>query len=48
MVSLIQYYYYLDKSLEFHLKHIEFADNESKFASYYNLGISYRLMKDFD
>lgn len=36
----------IDKSIKFHLKHAEFSDKENKFASYYNLGISYRYMKE--
>ena len=27
---------------------MQFTDNENVFASYYNIGISYRLLKNFD
>lgn len=44
--------YYKDKkylkSLKFHLKHIEFTDKENLFASFYNVGICYRIMKDYE
>jgi tetratricopeptide (TPR) repeat protein len=33
-----------DKSLKFHLKHCEFTDKENLFASYYNIGICYRIL----
>jgi len=37
-----------EKSLQFHLKHMQFTDNENIFASFYNIGISYRLLKNFE
>lgn len=33
-----------DKSLKFHMKHCEFTDKENLFASYYNIGICYRIL----
>ena len=36
-----------EKSLQFHLKHFEFADKQSRFAANYNLGISYRMLGNF-
>jgi hypothetical protein len=38
----------VEKSLQFHQKHLQYTDNENIFASYYNLGISYRLQRSFD
>ena len=37
----------IDKSLQFHKKHKEFADKENVFAAYYNLGITQRFLKDY-
>lgn len=37
-----------DKSISFHLKHAEFSDKDNKFAAFYNLGISYRSMRNFN
>ncbi|CAG9317583.1 unnamed protein product [Blepharisma stoltei] len=34
----------LEKSIQFHMKHCEFSDKENKFAAYYNLGITSRLV----
>ena len=36
-----------DKSLQFHMKHKQFTDNENLFASHYNIGICQRLLKNF-
>ena len=36
-----------DKSLQFHLKHKQFTDNENLFAAHYNAGVSHRLLKNF-
>jgi tetratricopeptide (TPR) repeat protein len=33
-----------NKSLRFHFKHAEFTDKENLFASYYNAGISSRVL----
>lgn len=37
-----------DKSVEFHLKNLEFSDKENCFAGYYNLGISYRSLMKYE
>jgi len=36
-----------DKSLNFHLKHLEFTDSENIYASYYNCGMSLRVLKRY-
>lgn len=36
------------KSLLFHLKHKEYTDKENIFAAFYNIGISYRLLKNYN
>lgn len=36
------------KSLRFHLKHSEFTDKENLFASYYNLGITSRVLGNYN
>jgi hypothetical protein len=38
----------VEKSLQFHQKHLQFTDSENVFASYYNIGIASRLLKNFD
>lgn len=38
----------IEKSLQFHKKHKEFADKENVFAAYYNMGITLRFMKKTD
>lgn len=35
------------KSLQFHLKHLEFADRESQFAAFYNLGVVHRSLGNY-
>jgi tetratricopeptide (TPR) repeat protein len=35
------------KSLQFHLKHLEFADRESQFAAFYNLGVVHRTLGNY-
>jgi tetratricopeptide (TPR) repeat protein len=37
-----------NKSAIFHLKHSEFTDKENLFASFYNLGICYRILGQYD
>ena len=37
-----------DKSVEYHLKHLELSDIENSYAAYYNLGITYRNIKNYD
>jgi len=37
-----------EKSLLFHLKHMEQTEKGSIFASYYNIGISYRLLGNIE
>jgi len=37
-----------DKSVEFHLKNLELSDRENCFAAYYNLGIAYRSLKNYE
>ena len=37
-----------DKSVEFHLQNISLSDIENAFAGYYNLGIAYRKLKEYD
>jgi len=37
-----------DKSLSFHKKHLEFSDAENQYASFYNLGISYRFLNEIE
>ncbi len=37
-----------DKSVEFHLQNVTLSDVENAFAGYYNLGIAYRKLKEFD
>jgi len=37
-----------DKSVEFHLKNLELSDRENCFAAYYNLGIAYRNLKQYE
>lgn len=36
------------KSLKFHLKHIEFTDKDNLFAAFYNVGICYRVIGDYE
>jgi len=36
------------RSIEYHLKNIEFTDQENAFAGLYNLGISYRSIKEYE
>ena len=38
----------IEKSLQFHKKHKEFADKENVFAAFYNIGITLRFMKKYD
>jgi len=38
----------VDKSVSLHLKNLELSDKENSFASFYNLGICYRSLKDFE
>ena len=47
-LTISPYQLHTEKSLQFHQKHLQFTDNENVFASYYNLGISHRLIRDFD
>lgn len=37
-----------EKSLLFHIKHLEQTEKDSRFASYYNIGISYRLIGNYE
>lgn len=37
-----------EKSIEFHLQNVSLSDEENSFAGYYNLGISYRKLGQFD
>jgi tetratricopeptide (TPR) repeat protein len=37
----------INKSLKFHLKHFEFTDKENSFASYYNIGLCYRILGNY-
>mgnify|MGYP002413369470 FL=1 len=37
-----------EKSLLFHLKHLEQTEKDQKFASFYNIGISYRLLGNYE
>ena len=36
------------RSIEYHLKNVDFTDQENAFAGLYNLGISYRSVGDYD
>lgn len=38
----------ISKSLKFHLKHQDFTDKENAFAAYYNIGICYRILNQYD
>jgi tetratricopeptide (TPR) repeat protein len=38
----------IEKSLQFHKKHKEFADKENLFAAYYNIGITNRFLKKYE
>ena len=35
------------RSIEYHLKNVDFTDQENAFAGLYNLGISYRSIGDY-
>ena len=37
-----------NESNEFHLQNISLSDIENAFAGYYNLGIAYRKLKEYD
>ena len=37
-----------EKSVEFHIQNVSLSDVENAFAGYYNLGIAYRKLKDFE
>jgi tetratricopeptide (TPR) repeat protein len=37
----------IDKSLHFHLKHSKSSDTDNVFAAYYNIGLCYRILQDF-
>lgn len=37
-----------DKSVDFHLQNLELSDRENCFAAYYNLGISYRTLGNYE
>lgn len=37
-----------DKSLEFHQQNVILSDSENAFSGYYNLGILYRKMKEYN
>jgi len=36
------------RCIEYHLKNVEFTDQENAFAGLYNLGISYRSIRDYN
>jgi tetratricopeptide (TPR) repeat protein len=37
-----------ERSLQFHLKHKQFCDTENMFAALYNIGVSCRLLRQYE
>ena len=38
----------VEKSVSFHTKNLQFSDGENSFVGFYNLGICYRSLKEYE